>query len=49
MLRSIEKKVKKNPGLKVDYDKQIEDMIERKVARKLTAKELENYDVQAIF
>ena len=44
MLGSTEKRLQKNKPLLETYKEQIEDMVQRGVARKLTQAEIENYD-----
>ena len=43
MLQSTEKRIMKNPKYAQIYGKQIRDMLDREVARKLTHEEIENY------
>ncbi|CAB4016087.1 RNA-directed DNA polymerase from transposon BS, partial [Paramuricea clavata] len=44
MLGSTEKRLQKNKPLLETYKEQIQDMVQRGVARKLTQVEIENYD-----
>ncbi|CAB3989230.1 RNA-directed DNA polymerase from transposon BS [Paramuricea clavata] len=44
MLGSTEKRLQKNKPLLETYKEQIQDMVQRSVARKLTQAEIENYD-----
>jgi hypothetical protein len=44
MMRSTERRMEKDPKLGEIYQQQIQDMIERGVARKLTSKEKELYE-----
>ena len=43
MLKSTQNRLRKNPILEKTYGEQIQDLIERKVARKLTDKEINEY------
>jgi DNA repair exonuclease SbcCD ATPase subunit len=48
-LGSTEKRLQKNKPLLETYKEQIEDMVQRGVARKLTQAEIENYDGPACY